>query len=55
MDAKEQFLSLLQAQDAIRLVWAHQPTGILNTALKEIDREVTKVIVQLGKMIRESN
>lgn len=55
MDIKEQFLSLLTAQDFIRLVWAHQVNGISEKALKEIDREITKVIKQLGNAIKESN
>jgi hypothetical protein len=51
MNARDQFIELVKAQDAIRLVWAHQPSGILNTSLRELDRELVKIMNQIGSQM----
>lgn len=54
MKFKDQFEALIQAQDLIRRVWAHHDGTILTQNLRETDRELTKIINQLGKMIKPS-
>ena len=51
MTAKEHVLELIKAQDAIRRPWAEYDKTIFGKDLREIDRELTKVINQLGKQV----
>lgn len=53
MNNREQFQELVKAQDLIRRVYAHQDKGVLNTWLKEIDKDLTKAINALGGMLED--
>ena len=46
---KEHILDLIKAQDLIRRAWAEFDTSIVGKPLREIDKDLTKVINQLGK------
>lgn len=52
MTNKEHVLELIKAQDLIRRAWADLDNTILGKPLREIDRELTKTINQLGKMVK---
>lgn len=53
MNNREQFQELVKAQDLIRRIYAQQGQGVLNTWLKEIDKDLTKAINTLGGMIED--
>ncbi len=50
MTPKDHILALINAQDIIRRAWVDFDHTILGKDLRDIDREMTKVINQLGTM-----
>lgn len=55
MKDREQFFSLLQAQDDIRRVWAFRESGTTKDWLRKIDKELTKVINEIGRNLPNEN
>lgn len=51
MTNKEHILELIKAQDAIRRAWVQFDNTILGKDLRELDRELTKIINQIGKLV----
>lgn len=47
---RDHILELIKAQDYIRRAWAEFSGTILEKPLREVDREVTKLIVQIDTM-----
>jgi len=50
MNAREQILSLIKAQDMIRQVYVQHDGTHAEKKLKELDKEMTRTINMLGKM-----
>lgn len=55
MDTKQQFLNLIHAQNEIRRVWAIMKNKNLGEKLSKIDKELTKILNELGKKINDEN
>lgn len=53
MKTREHILKLIEAQDLVRRAWAEFDKTILGPSLREVDRELTKIINQIGKMYQE--
>lgn len=50
MNTREHLLELIKAQDIIRRAWAEFDSMLIGKDLRNIDREITKILVQLDKM-----
>lgn len=50
MKPREHILALIEAQDIVRQAWVEFDNTILGKDLRQIDREMTKAINQLGTM-----
>jgi hypothetical protein len=53
MEINKQIRELIQAQDIIRRVYSEQSKGVLNEWLKEVDKELTKIINGIRGMINK--
>ena len=52
---REQFFELIKAQDIIRRVYALQSQGIINTYLRDTDRQLSKIINELGELLNKDD
>lgn len=50
MNAKQRFGSLIAAQNNVRRVWADEETQSLDGMLRAIDKDLTKIINEFGRI-----